>query len=228
MKGSSHPAHPIRAGRRGWGTSGLARGPCAVGLFAVWVLLSAGCATKSAPVLVAYGRLVSQRDEINLRVARYEVSAVQRGHLPTNMVEVVFWRKTQVGQLPREAILLLSRPSAVSPPTWHAVGGDASRGILPDTPAARARTAALPDACILDAPRKERLSRSRAEEIARDYLWARGIGPAHFKLKLRRAEFGWEGTASIVDERGDPVVGGESDFGIRDSGDILYWTTGRR
>ena len=81
---------------------------------AVW-MMSVGCATKSPPVLVAYGRLVSQRDDIKLRVARYEVSEVQRGHLATNVVEVVFWRKTQVGELPREAILLLSRPPRAVP-----------------------------------------------------------------------------------------------------------------
>src|ERR1043165_2021472 len=95
--------------------------------------LTVGCATNSPPLVVAYGRFVSQHDDIDLRVARYEVSEIQRGHLPTNVVEVVFWRKTQTRELPREAVLLLSRPLALSPPIWHAVGEDASRGILPDT-----------------------------------------------------------------------------------------------
>jgi len=74
--------------------------------------LTVGCATNSPPLVVAYGRFVSQHDDIDLRVARYEVSEIQRGHLPTNVVEVVFWRKTQTRELPREAVLLLSRPVA--------------------------------------------------------------------------------------------------------------------
>ena len=70
------------------------------------------------------------------------------------------------------------------------------------------------------------MSRSKAEEIARNYLRAKGFGLARLKLDLRRAEFGWEGAASFPDERGEVVIGGESYFGIRDCGDILYWEAG--
>jgi hypothetical protein len=192
----------------------------------VALMMTVGCATKSPPLVVAYGHLVSQHDDIELRVARYEVSEIQRGHLSTNIVEVVFWRKTQTSELPQEAILILSRPLAVSPPIWHAIGGDASRGILPDTPTGRTHIASLADARVLDCPKAERLSRSRAEQIVRDHLRTGGVDLARMKLHLRRAEFGWTGSVSFPDEQGLVPIGGESYVGIRDCGDILYWTKG--
>src|SRR5262249_32649642 len=140
------------------------------------MMMSIGCTTKSPPLVVAYGRLMSQHDDIELRVARYEISEVQRGLLPTCVVEVVFWQKTQTAELPHEAILLLSRPVGGSPPIWHAVGEDASRGILLDTPAGRLRIASLADARILDSPKDERLPRYKAEQIVRGYLRSKGVG----------------------------------------------------
>lgn len=192
----------------------------------VALIMSVGCATESPPLVVGYGRLISQHDDIELRVARYEVSETQRGHLPTNVVEVVFWQKTQRGELPREAILLLSRPIAVSPPIWHAVGGDASRGILPDTPSDRQRVASLADTRMLDSPRAEWLPRAKAEQIARDYLRTAGFDLTRLRMSFRRAEFGWDGSVSFPDEQGRVAFGGESYFGIRDRGDILYWMKG--
>lgn len=195
-------------------------------ILAVALAMAAGCATKTSPVVVAYGRLMSQHDDIELRVARYGILEVQRGHLPTNTVEVVFWKKTQSGELPHEAILLLSRPVVVSPPIWHAVGGDASRGILPDTSVTRSHIASLADARILDSPKADRLPRSRAEQIVRDYLRTGGVDLAHMKLELRRVEFGWTASVSFPDEQGRVPIGGESYVGIRDCGDVLYWTKG--
>lgn len=192
----------------------------------VALTICVGCATRSPPLVVAYGRLMSQYDDFELRAARFEVSGVQRGTLPTNVVEVVFWKKTQRGELPHEAILLLSRPIAVSPPIWHAVGGDASRGILPDTSAARLRVAALTDARILDSPKEEWLSRAWAEEIVRDYLRSNGVDLARLKLDLTRDEFGWLGSVSFPDERGLVPFGGESYIHIRDSGHIVAWMGG--
>ncbi len=169
---------------------------------------------------------MGQYDDIELRAARFEVSGIQRGTLPTNVVEVVFWKKTQHGELPHEAILLLSRPIAVSPPIWHVVGGDASRGILPDTSAARLRVAALTDARILDSPKEDWLCRARAQEIVRDYLRSNGVDLARLKLDLKRDEFGWVGSVGFPDQQGRVPYGGESYIGIRDSGDVLYWVSG--
>jgi hypothetical protein len=185
-----------------------------------------GCATESQPLVVAYGRLLSQHDDIELRVARFEALEIQRGQLPTNVVEVVFWKKTQTGDLPREAILLLSHPLAISPSSWYAVGEDASRSILPDTSTARSRIASSADDRILDNPKAERLSRSTAEQIVRDYLRTEGISLARIRLVLRRTEFGWTASVSFPDEQGNIPVGGESSIGIRDSRDILYWSKG--
>jgi len=63
-----------------------------------------GCATKSPPVLVAYGQRVSQRNDINLPLPQCGVWRCSAGHLATNMVELVFWRKTQVGVLIPEQV----------------------------------------------------------------------------------------------------------------------------
>jgi hypothetical protein len=169
---------------------------------------------------------MSQHDDIELRVARYEISEIQRGHLPTNVVEVVFWKKTQTGELPHEAILLLSRPLRISPPIWHAVGDDASRSILSDTSAARSRIASWEDARILDVPQAERLPRPKAEQVVREFLRSQGFGLARMRLDLRRVEFGWTALVSFPDEQGHISVGGESSIGIRDSGDVLYWMKG--
>jgi len=188
--------------------------------------LLAGCATKPQHLVVAYGRLLNQHDDIELRVARYEVSEIQRGHLPTNLVEVIFWKRTQNGELPSEAILLLSHPLAVSPPIWHAVGEDASRGILPDTPDTRWRIASLADARVLDSPKTQWLPRAEAEKIVCDYLRAEGIDISRMRLDLRRGQFGWKGSVTFPDEQGRVDYGGESYLGVRDRGDILYWTKG--
>jgi len=188
--------------------------------------LTVGCATNSPPLVVAYGRFVSQHDDIELRVARYEVSEIQRGHLPTNVVEVVFWRKTQTRELPREAVLLLSRPLALSPPIWHAVGEDASRGILPDTSDVRSGIVSLADARILDSPRKLWLPQTEAEKIIGGYLQAEGIDISRVRLNLRRGEFGWRASVHVPDPQGREMIGDESYVGVRDNGDILYWTKG--
>ena len=167
---------------------------------------------------------MGQHDDIELRVARYKVSEIQRGRLNTNVVEVVFWRKTQTSELPRDALLLLSRPLA--PAIWHAVGGDATHGILPDTPDSRARVASLADDRLLDAPKTEWLPRPKAERIIADYLRAQGVDVARMRLHLRRGEFGWRASVDFPDAQGQVAVGGESYLGVRDSGDVLYWSKG--
>jgi hypothetical protein len=190
----------------------------------VALMMTVGCATKSPPLIVAYGHLVGQHDEIELRIARYEVSEIQRGHLPTNVVEVVFWRKTQTSELPSKALLLLSRPLA--PAIWYAVGEDAARGILLDTPDARIRVASLADDRILDNPKSDWLPRADAERIIADRLRAEGLDVTRMRLGLRRGEFGWRASVSFPDAQGRIPVGGESYLGVRDSGDILYWSKG--
>ena len=167
---------------------------------------------------------MDQQDDIELRVARYKVSEIQRGRLNTNVVEVVFWRKTQTSELPRAALLLLSRPLA--PAIWHAVGEDATHGILPDTPDSRARVASLSDDRILDAPQREWLPRPEAERIIADYLRAHGVDIARMRLHVRRGEFGWRASVDFPDAQGRLAVGGESYLGVRDSGDVLFWSKG--
>ena len=195
-------------------------------LSVVALLMTVGCATGSPPLIVGYGRLVNQHEDFGLSVARYEISGLGRGILPTNVVDVVFWRKTQTGELPHEAILLLSRPIAVSPPIWHAVGGDATRGILPDTQRDRVRVASLADARVLDSPDTEWLPRPKAERIVRDYLRTEGLDLTRLRLKLRRGEFGWDASVSFPDQHGRVAPGGESYVAIQDCGDILHWTKG--
>ncbi len=190
------------------------------------LMMSTGCATKPPPLVVARGQLINHHDDFELRVARYRLSEIQRGSLASNVVEVVFWQKTQTAELPEQAILLLSRPLAISPPIWHAVGGDASRGILPDTPANRHQIASLANTRILDSPRGERLPRPKAEQIVRDYLRTQSIDVARARLELSRGEFGWKAYIVWPDEQGQVACGGWSLLGIRDTGDILYWNKG--
>ena len=223
------PASPPPAGQPGglarW-VAGVVASLKTIPLVSCLVLgMGLGCATKPSPLVVAYGHLLSQSSDSQLSQARYGVSTVQRGTLPTNEVEVLFWGKSQTGDLPQQAILLLSRPLCVSPPIWYAVGEDAGRGILSDTPAARRRVESLPNARILDSPRLEWLPRAKAELKAREFLVKEGFDPANLRLDLRRAQFGWKAWLTIV-VNGEYLVGGHGSLGIRDSGDVLYWIPG--
>ena len=62
------------------------------------------------------------------------------------------------------------------------------------------------------------MPRAKAEQIARDYLRSSGFDLARLKLDLRWDGFGWREVASFPDEDGKVFFGGESYFGIRDSG----------
>ena len=198
--------------------------PCAIVLFSA-LLLAGGCATQNHRAVVAYGELVSQHEEGDLRVTRYRVSTVERGTLPMMQIYVVFPSRLQTYPVAERAILVLS-PICMPAATWYPVGEDCRRGILPDTPANRQFVAATPDERLLDNPKDLWLPRHRAEESIREYLRSQGCDLERLRVHLQRGQFGWLGSLTFDAPGGSFTVGGESHIRVTDAGEILYWHMG--
>jgi hypothetical protein len=191
------------------------------------LILAAGCATKPPSLVIAYGRWMNQHDEGSMRLARYEISGVCRGHLPTNIIFVVFYSSTQTGELPKDAILLLrTKPSPGIPDVWYSIGMRASHGILQDTPANRQMVASTAAARLLRHPKGEWLPKRKAEQLVRRFLTKQGAYDANTTLELKRDAFGWSAFVLCKTEDGEYLVGGHGFVGIDDTGDIIHLDKG--
>lgn len=140
--------------------------------------------------------------------AFYDVKEVVSGSFPTNSVIVMYSENSlPLGGLPQNAILILQSPAGNKPPPdgWYlALGGDAYRGILPDTTENRRRIEGIRLADLSVNSRSGQLPRHQAISIARVHANRLYEFPARNRCSAVRSEFGYGWFVLFEWGRGEP------------------------
>jgi len=200
---------------------------------AVAVLISAafasGCVTHPSQaeerypnVHIASGTLDRESPSNSEGHAVYRLTKIYRGHFPdTAVAHVCFYPNSLAATgLPEKALLILEHTcykdgrihipagGAVLGRYYYALGGDAYRGILADTPAMQARVAARSLESLSQNSWWSRLSRREALRIAERTVrengnWRNG---ERLAISATRKGYGWSVTVGFVQPGGQSIT----------------------
>jgi hypothetical protein len=197
--------------------------------------------TQSNPICVVYARLTEfkpymqkagfpEPPEATLDIGIFKVLEVVRGNIDTPSVCIPYSPNTLRGLLPTNAILVLTHMEGTRA-NYDPVGGEAWRGILPDTLETRARIESLTDEELSRTPTGKEIPETAARQIAlnkleilNDYTGFSG------KYKFSTAErkpFGWFFWVYVLDERESPASVISVMVSISDEGEVVAcWING--
>jgi hypothetical protein len=128
--------------------------------------------------------------------------------------------------LPDNAILLLSSFSS-SHATYEAIGEEAWRGILPDTPENRARISTTSSGELSKTPPGKELPKATARQIAQQVLadhanYTGYSGKYKFSV-IQRRPFGWFFGVNVLDERGEISFVRDLTIQVNDEGEVVSY-----
>ena len=212
-----------------------------------WGLLVLGCGCATHPVMtderypnvhIASGILERDPSKNGHGDAVYRLTKIHRGHFPTNdFVHVSFHPgSVPAAGLPDKALLILQHkfyedghiqiPGKIQSNVqllqryYDALGGDAYRGILPDTPGNEAMIAARSLESLSQNSWWQRIPRRRALKIAEQAIKAREGAHVGERLEISamRESYGWWISAYYVLPNGHSITGGDINITIGDDG----------
>ncbi len=169
-------------------------------IWPIFLVLCAGCTSTRldqtvpgqdfcfhrGPLYVFAGVLIGSRTEPDYGAARFRARNHSGASTLSVTVEVAFYTRTLVGQLPEHALLVLQRSKSGA---LILLGKDANKSILPDTPTNRSRLLqALAEKTLIPG-KKKWLPKEAALLLA-----GRALGADREPLALvaKRYELGWE------------------------------------
>jgi len=139
---------------------------------------------------IARGKLVETVNAGENKHVCYDIEEVILGEIPYNRINIHFYTMALQEDLPSEAVLLLERrPDS---PMFCALGMDPVLGILPDTPENQARARSLTIEDLKSSPIEKRISKDKAEAVAKQFLQQNNLLNKGF-LELWRDAHGWRG-----------------------------------
>ena len=161
--------------------------------------------------------------ESGVGVAEYDVKEVISGEIGAKRIRVRYGLSTLKEPLPQDAILILSSYTSAHD-TYEPIGGEAWRGILPDTQANRKRIVESPLQTMARTPQGGDLPEAAARRIAEQALKNNNDHTPHIKLNpVKRGAFGWFIHAYVLDDRSGHTQIREFSIRVSDEGEVTSY-----